>query len=67
MNMIELQSLDDKFNKLYPDERTMLLFEDVVLKRLKDRASALDDVVKAAEKDIGRALGTKRKDIENER
>lgn len=48
INMIELQSLSDKFNKLYPDERTMLLFEDVVLKRLKDRVPSLDQIIDKA-------------------
>lgn len=42
-NMIELQSLSSEFNQIHPDARTMLLFEDVVLKRLK--GSSLDEKI----------------------
>ena len=38
MNMLELQSLSAEFNQVHPDSRTMLLFEDVVLKRMKDKS-----------------------------
>lgn len=46
VNMIELQSLSAEFNKTHPNDRTMLLFEDVVLKRLKE--TSLDDKIHAA-------------------
>lgn len=38
MNMLELQSLSAEFNQVHPDSRTMLIFEDVVLKRMKDKS-----------------------------
>lgn len=48
MNMIELQSIDDAFNKIHPDARTMQVFEDVVLKRVKDTACSLEDKIRSA-------------------
>lgn len=46
MNMIELQSLDHTFNQVHPKARTMLIFEDVVLKRLKE--PSLEEQITAA-------------------
>ncbi len=46
INMIELQSLDHTFNLAHPDARTMQVFEDVVLKRLKE--PSLNDKIKEA-------------------
>ena len=48
MNMLEVQSLCAEFNKLYPHERTMMLFEDVVLKRTKNKAPSLSDQIQSA-------------------
>lgn len=49
MNMIAVQSLDADFNKLYPNDRSMLLFEDVVLKRMKDKLPSLDAQIQGAQ------------------
>ena len=48
MNMLELQSMSAEFNMIHPDARTMLLFEDIVLKRLKQ--PSLDAQIDAASK-----------------
>lgn len=48
MNLLEVQSLCEEFNKLYPRERTMMVFEDVVLKRLKNNTKSLSDQIKSA-------------------
>lgn len=41
MNMIALQSLSQEFNELYPNDRNMLIFEDVVLRRVREPSSEL--------------------------
>jgi len=48
MNLLEVQSLCEEFNKLYPRERTMMVFEDVVLKRMKNKTPSLSDQINAA-------------------
>lgn len=48
MNMIELQSLSAEFNQIHPDARTMQLFEDVVLKRLKEPLISLEEQINDA-------------------
>lgn len=55
-NMIELQSLSSEFNQIYPDARTMLLFEDVVLKRLK--GSSLDEKIHDAKSLVAKKVST---------
>lgn len=47
-NMLELQSLSAEFNKLHPNSRTMLLFEDVVLSRMKRPLKPLDHQIQNA-------------------
>lgn len=34
--MVEVKSLDEKFDALYPDSKTMLIYEDVIIKRWKN-------------------------------
>lgn len=51
-NMIELQSLSDAFNKIHPDSRTMLLFEDIILKRMKQPTASLEAQIKNAESKV---------------
>lgn len=41
--MIKVKSQDEKFNALYPDSKTMLIFEDVVIKRWKNRDAVLTE------------------------
>lgn len=45
VNMIEFQSLSAEFNKVHSDTRTMLVFEDVALKRLKSHLLSLDEKI----------------------
>ena len=48
-NMIELQSLSDDFNKVHPDSRTMLLFENAILMRMRQPTASLEAQIKNAE------------------
>lgn len=41
--MIEVQSRDEKFDALYPDSKTMLIDEGVIMKRLKNRGVLLSE------------------------
>lgn len=67
INMIELQSLDYIFNQVHPNARTMLIFEDVVLKRLKE--PSLDDKIQSATSrtNIQDVTDKKMKDVLQER
>lgn len=49
MNMISVQSLDKEFNQIHPGSRTMLLFEDLVLKRLKGNTLSLEEQIQSAQ------------------
>ena len=59
MNMIGVQSLDDTFNRLYPQDRHMLLFEDVIIRRSQKSKSALDLTIQ-------RAVATRDSQIDDE-
>ncbi|MBQ8245846.1 MAG: hypothetical protein IJZ42_01820 [Lachnospiraceae bacterium] len=48
MNMIGLQSLDNNFNRLHPRDRNMLLFEDIVIKRMQKSPPSLDEQINVA-------------------
>lgn len=48
INMIELQSLSKEFNQIHPDARAMQLFEDVVMKRIKENNPSLEEKMNAA-------------------
>lgn len=48
MNLLEIQSLCEEFNKLYPQERTMMVFEDVMLKRMKNLDGSLEQKIESA-------------------
>ena len=47
-NMIELQSLSPEFNRIHPNDRTMLLFENVVVERTKESCNSIDDKIRYA-------------------
>ena len=40
--MIEFESMDDKFNQAYPDQKKLLVEESVAIKRLRDKTPPLD-------------------------
>lgn len=65
-NMIELQSLDHTFNQVHPDARTMLVFEDVVMKRLKE--SSLDKQISVATNRVADSMSSRLKNqsVKNE-
>lgn len=65
MNMIELQSLDKEFNSIYPTQRTLVVFEDLALKRTKSKPS-LDEKIESAS-DKASLSGTDYKDQEMNR
>lgn len=48
INMIELQSLSKEFNQIQPDARAMQVFEDVVMKRIKENTPSLEDKIYSA-------------------
>lgn len=64
VNMIEFQSLSTEFNMVHSDARTMLVFEDVALKRLKNCSSSLDEQIDHA---TSRVNELKSEVIENEK
>lgn len=47
-NMLEVQSLCEEFNKVYPQERTMMVFEDVMLQRMKEIDGSLEQKLESA-------------------
>ena len=48
MNMIEIQSLCEDFNKFYPHQRTMMVFEDILLTRMKNKCVSLSEQIQSA-------------------
>lgn len=61
INLLEVQSLCEEFNKLYPQERTMMVFEDVLLKRMKEVEGTLEQKLENA---IERSVNAQDKDID---
>lgn len=55
INMIELQSLSEEFNAIHPNDRTMLLFEDVVIKRTREPFVPLSEQIEAATSSTGKS------------
>lgn len=68
MNLLEVQSLCEEFNKLYPHERTMMVHEDVMLKRMKDLGGSLEQKLQnAADRSKEQSESDKVRDSEIER
>ena len=56
MNMIEIQSLCEDFNKFYPQQRTMMVFEDILLARMKNRGVSLSEQIQSASDRSGKTV-----------
>lgn len=66
VNLLEVQSLCEEFNKLYPQERTMMVFEDVLLKRMKEHDRSLEEKLESAA-ERSSAVGSRVSDREMEK
>lgn len=64
-NLIEVQSLCEEFNELYPQKRSMLVFEDVMLERMKELDGTLEQkILEAGERSGQRSENDKARDFE---
>lgn len=65
--MIEVTSCDEAFDKIHPNSKTMLIEEQVALKRLRNAVQSLDDKVSDAKaSEVEKPLSPKFYMIDNE-
>ena len=46
--MVEVESLDERFNRIYPTQKTMVIEQESLLKRIRMLKPALDDTIQSA-------------------
>ena len=46
--MVEVESLDERFNRIYPTQKTMVIEQESLLKRIRMQKPALDDTIQSA-------------------
>ena len=46
--MVEVESLDERFNRIYPTYKTMVIEQESLLKRIRMQKPALDDTIQSA-------------------